>query len=172
MGGGLEIIFTDIEALINELINKHELWVGTKSGPVTDLDTTFRDKDSNEPYQINWRKRLTACEIATEEDVKEFCYLLQNYIREYVINWFKEYQNLDVLNNYMKTVPDFDSFFSFGNYHIFRKLIIKKSCNDNSYNDYFLHWKTRLEELNREKDNKYLKDYNALIELESILKNW
>lgn len=166
---GIVIGFKNIEKIMFELSVRHGLWREHYSEPPTKPGFTFGSyHDSQKGHAI-----VSECRdirIASEEDVIKFSGLAKKYFAEFLFPWFKKYSLLKSVNEFVNSVDDFTSGNSFCGFHMMRKIIVKRFCNDPGYETYLEFWIDRFTNAQDLENGRYIPYLNACLDLKRILK--
>jgi len=167
-GGGMGLLFPDVENIVFPLSIKHELWKNDFSEPPQKSFGTMGNYDNTEKSQT-LRAKLGGITIADEDNVKRYCEELTGYLLNYILPWFEEYSDLNNVNALINRLEDIESANWFSSPHMVRKIVIKKLCNDTSYESYLKFWKDRFESVRELENGRYIPYLNALLDLEKQL---
>jgi hypothetical protein len=167
-GGGMGLLFPDVENIVFPLWIKHQMWRESFSMPPEKSPGTMGNYDMSEEL-INARIKFSTITIANIEDVKRYSKELINFLLDQVLPWFKHYSDLNNVNAMINSMDDIESANWFSSPHMLRKIVIKKLCNDASYETYLKFWKDRFEGIRDLENGRYIPYLNAVLDLEKQL---
>jgi hypothetical protein len=129
-GGGQQILFKQVEAIIYPLIVKHKLW-DTATEPL-EWGTSLGNHENNEITKM-WYEKFEKIRIDSIEELEEYISLLKLYIEQYALPWFERYSKLEEVNGLINELGMQDILNCFSApfpTQFYRAMVITEMCNN------------------------------------------